>query len=207
MRSIFTIWLTGLPASGKTTLALALKEALESRGRRVVLFDGDEIRRTVSKDLGFSREDRAEQAKRVGELCLQAMREEKIAVVALVSPYRADREAVRCLASPSPLTGEGQGGGGRFVEVFVRCPIEVCASRDVKGLYPKAKRGEIPRFTGVSDPYEEPESPEIIVDTARNDAGVCAQEILGELDRLDAGSPSFEPDARRDSQSPGHRAG
>jgi len=148
----FTVWLTGLPCSGKTTLSKLLASHLRSLKYRVELLDGDEVRHHLSQGLGFTRQDRDLNISRIGYVCHLLSRNGVIAIAAAVSPYREAREAVRKRI-------------GRFVEVYVKCPLEVCMARDVKGMYRKASAGEIPQFTGVTDPYEEPTEPEVIVET------------------------------------------
>lgn len=167
------VWLTGLSGSGKTTLARALRERLKPRGRRVVLLDGDELRATVSRDLGFSQQDRDEHVRRVAALALDAAREGKLAVVALISPYREARDRARALISPAH----------RFVEVYLDCPIQELRRRDPKGLYRKADAGEVARFTGVSDPYEPPLTAELRIDTSVTTVAVATAQILAELDK------------------------
>ncbi len=148
------IWFTGLPCSGKTTLSKMLERELKEKGKEVVLLDGDELRKTISKDLGFSEEDRKEHNRRVIELAKKLSKEGKVVVLALVSPIREVREKAR------------EEIGKEFVEVYLSCPLAVCIERDVKGHYKKALRGEIKNFTGVSQKYEEPTNPEVILYTA-----------------------------------------
>ena len=148
----FVIWLTGLPSSGKTTLALSLATSYRDQGLQVEVWDGDELRQGLSADLGFTARDRHEHVKRVIFISKLLSRNGIVGIVPLISPYRQTREFAR-----SELN--------RFVEVYVKCPVEECIRRDVKGLYAKALRGEISEFTGVSDPYEEPESSEVTVET------------------------------------------
>ena len=151
-----TVWMTGLSGSGKSTLAVALEKALSERGVRAFVLDGDNIRHGLNKDLGFSPDDRNENIRRIGEVAKLFTEAGVVNVTAFISPYRADRDTVR------GLMGEGD-----FIEVFVDCPVDVCEQRDTKGLYKKARAGQIPEFTGISAPYEAPLSPEITVDTAR----------------------------------------
>jgi adenylylsulfate kinase len=148
-----TVWLTGLPSSGKTTLALGLAERLVQAGRRVEVLDGDVVRRHLAKDLGYSRQDRAENVRRVGFVADLLARNGVVAVCALVSPYREDRDDVRARHA------------GRFCEVYVSAPLEVCTARDVKGLYARQRAGELHGVTGVDDPYEPPLRPEVVVPT------------------------------------------
>src|SRR5436853_6151835 len=142
----FTLWFTGLSGSGKSTLSCMVEEELRQRGLRVEVLDGDVVRTNLSKGLGFSKEDRDTNIRRIGFVCHLLSRNGVAAIAAAISPYREVRDEVRQMI-------------GDFVEVYVRCPVDVCASRDVKGLYAKAMAGEIPGFTGVSDPYEEPLNP------------------------------------------------
>lgn len=160
-----TLWLSGLPGSGKTTLARELVRRLEGSGRRARLLDGDELRKTLSSDLGFSREDREEHLLRVARLCRSLNEEGAIAVAALISPYRMARDKARALV-------------GNFHEVFVSCPVDVCIARDPKGLYRKALAGEIRNFTGISDPYEEPLAPELVLHTDRKTIEECVRSLL-----------------------------
>jgi len=143
-----TLWFTGLSGSGKSTLANILVERLRTAGRPVELLDGDEVRTHLTSDLGFSKEDRDENIKRISFVAKLLARNGVVAITAAISPYREARDKARAESD-------------NFVEIFVDCPLEVCAQRDVKGLYAKAMRGEIPHFTGVSDPYEAPLTPEI----------------------------------------------
>ncbi len=149
-----TIWFTGLPCSGKSTIAQLVELQLRSRGYRVEVLDGDVVRRNLTKGLRFSREDRDENIRRIGFVCHLLTRNGVIAISAAISPYRSTRDEVRRLIAA-------------FVEVFVNCPSEVCKQRDVKGMYKKALAGEIAGFTGVSDPYEEPLNPELTLHTDR----------------------------------------
>ncbi|WP_029215593.1 adenylyl-sulfate kinase [Kallotenue papyrolyticum] len=164
-----TIWLTGLSGAGKSTIAGLLAEALRARGRRVEILDGDVVRTHLSKGLGFSREDRDTNVLRIGWVCEVLTRHGVIAIAAVISPYRATRDEVRRRI-------------GRFVEVFVDAPLEVCIERDVKGLYKKALAGEIAAFTGVSDPYEPPLAPELTLHTAQETPEQSVARILAYLE-------------------------
>ncbi len=164
----FTVWLTGLSGAGKTTISLLLEEELRRRGLPVERLDGDVVRQSLCRDLGFSREDRVRNLERVTFVAKLLTRHGVAVITAFISPYREARERAR-------REIEQEGG---FVEVYVRCPLEECIRRDVKGLYARALRGEVPAFTGVSDPYEEPENPDIVVDTHRESAGESAARIL-----------------------------
>jgi adenylyl-sulfate kinase len=147
-----TVWLTGLPSAGKSTIAVRLAEVLTAWGQSVELLDGDEIRERLSKGLGFSRPDRDENIRRISYVARLLTKHGVVAVVAAISPYRATRDEARAEI-------------GRFVEVHVNCELAECVRRDVKGLYAKALSGQIKQFTGISDPYEEPMSPEAVVNT------------------------------------------
>lgn len=148
-----TIWLTGLPSAGKTTLAAGLAARLRAAGCRVEVLDGDVVRTHLTKDLGFSPEDRAENVRRVGFVAHLLSRNGVMAVCALVSPYRQEREEVRALHE------------GRFVEVYVSTPVDVCVKRDVKGLYALQRAGQLHGLTGIDDPYEPPTAPDVVVPT------------------------------------------
>lgn len=170
----FTVWMTGLPASGKSTLAaLAAQKLVNDYGRRVELLDGDEIRKGLSRDLGLSREDREEHARRVSFVAKLLSRNGVVSIVALISPYRVSRKEARETI-----------GDSRFVEVYVRASLSECKRRDPKGLYAKALRGEITNMTGIQDPYEAPEAPDIIVDTEGKHPEESAEELLKGLERL-----------------------
>jgi adenylylsulfate kinase len=148
------LWFTGLSGAGKSTLAHAVEERLHQMGSRTFVFDGDNVRHGLCADLGFSAEDRVENIRRVGEMAKLFLEAGVIALTAFISPFRSDRARVRSLVPH-----------GEFLEVYCRCPVEVCETRDVKGLYKRARAGEIKDFTGISSPYEEPDAPELTVDT------------------------------------------
>ena len=162
------IWLTGLPASGKTTIAQALAKHLVGQGYAVETLDGDEIRLGMSADLGFSAEDRQQHNRRVVFVSKLLVRNGIIVLIPLISPYRETRDFARAELQ-------------RFVEVYVKCPVEECIRRDPKGLYAKALRGEIKNFTGIDDPYEEPISPELTVETDLLSVEECVDRIIGVL--------------------------
>lgn len=167
----FTLWLTGLPGSGKSTLAAMAAVELRRRGHRVEILDGDEVRTHLSKDLGFSKEDRDANIRRIGYVSKLLARNGVIAITAAISPYREIRDEVRR-------------EHGRFCEVYVKCSLEKLVERDAKGLYAKALRGEIPFFTGVSDPYEEPLNPELVIESDRETAADGLRRLLNMLEKL-----------------------
>lgn len=172
MTSGFTIWFTGMSGAGKSTLSLKVKEELNKRGlRKIEVLDGDVIRTNLSKGLTFSKEDRDTNIRRIGFVCNLLTRNDAIAIAAAISPYRSVRDEVREMV-------------GRFVEVYCHCPIEILAERDVKGLYKKALAGEIPHFTGVSDPYEEPECADVIIESGSETVDESAAKIIGRLEEL-----------------------
>ncbi len=166
-----TVWLTGLSASGKSTLARALESALFARGCQVYVLDGDNVRHGLNRDLGFSPEDRAENIRRIGEVAKLLTDAGAIAITAFISPYRSDRDSVRAVNQP-----------GDFIEVYVECDLATCEERDPKGLYAKARRGEIAEFTGISAPYEVPEQPELVVRTDRHSPEQCIAQLIEHLD-------------------------
>ncbi len=171
------LWLTGLPSSGKSTLANEVEKELIRNSCRTYILDGDNIRMGLCKDLGFSAEDREENIRRIGEVSKLFMNAGVIVLSAFVSPYRVDRDAVRKLVEK-----------GEFVEIFVDCSVDQCEQRDVKGLYKKAREGVIKGFTGIDDPYEEPLNPEIKVDTENFSIDECKQQILGYLKKKNIGN-------------------
>ena len=166
-----TVWLTGLSGSGKSTIANLLEKALWERGVRSFVLDGDNIRHGLNKDLGFSPKDRTENIRRIGEVAALFTDAGIVNVTAFISPYRADREIAR-KAMPE----------GCFVEVYVKCQLDECEKRDPKGLYKKARAGEIPEFTGISAPYEEPEKAELEIDTTGQTAEESLAGILSYLE-------------------------
>jgi len=166
------LWFTGLSGAGKSTLAHAVEKKLHDFGCKTFVFDGDNVRHGLCADLGFSREDRIENIRRIGEMAKLFTEAGVIALTAFISPFRTDRERVRNLV-PS----------GDFIEIYCRCPLETCETRDVKGLYAKARQGLIQDFTGISSPYEAPESPELTLDTGIMPLDVCVQEVLFFLQR------------------------
>ena len=173
-RKGFTLWLTGLSGAGKTTLAALLATELRARGVRMEVLDGDEVRTNLSKGLGFSKEDRDTNIRRIGYVCRLLSRNGVGTVSAAISPYSAIRDEVRRAVEQD---------GAEFIEVFVKCPIAVLAERDVKGLYKKALAGELKGFTGVSDPYEEPLAPDVVVETDRESVEFSISKILLELEQ------------------------
>jgi adenylylsulfate kinase len=169
------LWLTGLSGSGKSTIARALKPRLDEMGRRTETLDGDVVRKELSPDLGFTREDRETHARRVVYLCKLLSRNGILPVVSLISPYRAFRSYARI---------EIESSGSKFVEVYVKCALGSCIKRDPKGLYKKALAGEIKDMTGLQDPYEEPLNPDLVVDTDAQDLQTCVDAVLSRLERL-----------------------
>ena len=168
----FTLWLTGLSGAGKSTLASAVADELRRAGVRVETLDGDEVRQNLSKGLGFSREDRDTNIRRIGYVAKLLTRNGVVVISAAISPYRAVRNDVRREI-------------GAFVEVHVKASLEECVRRDTKGLYARALAGEIAQFTGVSDPYEEPLAPELVIDTEREDVATSATRVIDRLLELD----------------------
>ena len=167
----FTLWFTGLSGAGKTTLARLVETELSARGHKVEVLDGDVIRTNLSKGLGFSKEDRDTNIRRIGFVCNLLTRNDVVAIAAAISPYREVRDELRRDI-------------GSFVEVYVNCPIEVLAERDVKGLYKKALAGEIKNFTGVDDPYESPLAAEVIVETDTETPEESAARIIAKLEKM-----------------------
>jgi adenylylsulfate kinase len=166
------LWFTGLSGAGKSTVAHAVEEALHQRGCHTFVFDGDNVRHGLCSDLSFSEEARKENIRRVGEMAKLFIEAGIISLTAFISPYRADRQKVRELVAP-----------GDFIEVYCRCSLEVCEKRDVKGLYMRARRGEIREFTGISSPYEEPVNAELVIDTGEAPLQECVQQVIAYLVR------------------------
>lgn len=165
----FTVWFTGLSGAGKSTLSALLEQELHRRGRRVEVLDGDVVRTNLSKGLGFSREDRDTNIRRIAFVCHLLSRNGVAVISAAISPYRETRQEARALI-------------GDFVEIYARCPIPELVRRDVKGLYAKALKGEIAHFTGISDPYEEPEHPDVVVDSGAESVAQSLDRILKHLE-------------------------
>lgn len=167
----FTLWFTGLSGAGKSTISAIVEQKLRQRGLLVELLDGDEVREHLSKGLGFSREDRNTNVRRIGYVAKLLSRNGVAVVTAAISPYRQVRDEVRAQHKD-------------FIEVYVKTPLETCVQRDVKGLYKKALSGEIPLFTGVSDPYEEPVNPELVIETAGEGPEESAAKVIGALEQM-----------------------
>jgi adenylylsulfate kinase len=162
-----TVWLTGLSGAGKSTLAAAAEAAVVERGCLAYVLDGDNVRHDLNRNLGFSHEDRTENIRRIGEVAKLFTDAAVIVFTAFISPYRADRDAARAIMVP-----------GDFIEVHVAASLETCEQRDVKGLYRKARAGEIPEFTGISAPYEAPEHPELVIDTNHRSVEECVEQLV-----------------------------
>ncbi|MGY3186374.1 adenylyl-sulfate kinase [Lysinibacillus sp. TE18511] len=162
----FILWFTGLSASGKSSVANAFAHRLFERGNQAFVLDGDNVRHGLNKDLGFDEAGRKENIRRIGEVSKLFVESGQIVLTAFISPYREDRQVVRELVEE-----------GEFIEVYVRCSVETCEKRDPKGLYKKARNAEIPNFTGISAPYEEPANPEIILDTERYSIEECVDRL------------------------------
>jgi adenylylsulfate kinase len=166
-----TIWLTGLSGSGKSTIAVELEHALIENRHQAYILDGDNIRHGLNKNLGFSPEDRTENIRRIGEVAKLFTEAGIITITAFISPYREDRDAVRSLLND-----------GEFIEVYVKCPLDVCEERDTKGLYKKARAGEVKDFTGISAPYEEPLNPELTIDSSALSVEESTRAVLNYLE-------------------------
>ena len=167
----FTLWFTGLPCSGKSAVADGVAGILRGRGLRVERLDGDIVRQDLTRDLGFSREDRNENIRRVTFVAKLLTRNGVAVLTSFISPYREIRARSRQEI-------------GNFIEVYAKCPLEICMRRDVKGMYQKAIRGEIKEFTGISDPYEEPENPEILLETDKETLEESVRKVLRRLEEL-----------------------
>jgi adenylyl-sulfate kinase len=167
----FTVWFTGLSCSGKTTVSKAVAEELRKRGLKIEVLDGDVVRTNLSKGLGFSKEDRDTNIKRIGFVCKLLSRNGVVAIGAAISPYREIRDYNRQEI-------------GDFIEVYCKCPLDVCIQRDVKGLYKKALAGEITNYTGVSDPYEEPLNPEVVLETDNETVEESVDKVIRKIEEL-----------------------
>ncbi|MEI1421318.1 adenylyl-sulfate kinase [Bacillus cabrialesii] len=161
------LWLTGLSGSGKSTIANAAARELFEQGYQVIVLDGDNIRHGLNKDLGFSDEGRKENIRRIGEVAKLFVQQGTIVITAFISPFREDREQVRQLVE-----------AGEFNEIYIKCDLDICEQRDPKGLYKKARNGEIPFFTGIDSPYEEPEAPELVLDSGQHDREECKNQLI-----------------------------
>ncbi|OZI10731.1 adenylyl-sulfate kinase [Bacillaceae bacterium SAS-127] len=160
-------WFTGLSGSGKSTIANAAAQKLHELGVQTYVLDGDNIRHGLNQDLGFSDQDRKENIRRIGEVAKLFVDSGQLVFTAFISPFQEDRDIVRSLLQPD-----------EFVEVFVNCPIDECEERDPKGLYKKARSGDIPQFTGISSPYEAPKTPELMLQTDQNTVDECVEQLL-----------------------------
>ncbi|MBX8994125.1 MULTISPECIES: adenylyl-sulfate kinase [Staphylococcus] len=166
-----TLWFTGLSGSGKSTISVELEKALFERKKHAFRLDGDNVRHGLNKNLGFSPEDRQENIRRIGEVSKLMVDAGLITITAFISPYREDRDNVRAMLDDD-----------EFIEIYTQCSVEECERRDPKGLYKKARTGEIPEFTGISAPYEEPRNPEITIDTEQLDVKDAVTQILNYLE-------------------------
>lgn len=185
----YVLWFTGLSGAGKSTLAHALEEELHRRGCRTFVFDGDNVRHGLCGDLGFSIADRHENIRRIGEMCKLFVEAGVIALTAFISPLRVDRERMRTSMAP-----------GDFVEIYCQADLPVCESRDVKGLYRRARAGEIPEFTGISSPYEEPTAPELVVPTGTEPLETSVQRVIRHLEATQRLQPAPQRVAARERQ-------
>ena len=165
------LWFTGLSGAGKSTLAHCVEEALYQIGSRTYVLDGDNVRHGLCGDLGFSVEDRNENIRRIAEVSKLMLEAGVITLTAFISPFREERQKARQLIPQ-----------GEFFEIYCKCPVEICEERDVKGLYEKARKGEIKSFTGISSPYEEPTNPELIVETSEQSLEECTQQVMDMLE-------------------------
>lgn len=164
------LWFTGLSGAGKSTLAHAVEDRLYALGCRTYVLDGDNVRHGLCGDLGFSTEDRSENIRRIGEVARLMIDAGLIVLTAFISPFRMDRDRVRSMVA-----------AGEFIEIFCQCEVEICETRDVKGLYKRARAGEIKEFTGISSPYEVPLKPDLIVNTGQNDLATSVELVLNHL--------------------------
>jgi adenylylsulfate kinase len=164
------LWFTGLSGAGKSTLGHAVEEKLHELGVRTYVLDGDNVRHGLCGDLGFSPHDRSENIRRIGEMAKLFVDAGVVALTAFISPFRADRDRVRALMQE-----------GDFIEIYCRCSVEVCETRDVKGLYKLAREGKVKEFTGISSPYEEPLSPELVIETGSMTLEQCVEQVLNAL--------------------------
>lgn len=171
----FTLWFMGRPASGKSTLAKRVENILRERDIKVENLDGDEVRKNLHPDLGFTREERALNNRRTAFVCKLLNRNDIATVTAMITPFREAQQNARDIISSS----------GTFVLIYVKCPVETCAERDPKGLYKQAKEGQIDNFTGINHPFQEPIDSEIIVNTATHDVDTCVEQIMTQLYALD----------------------
>ncbi|MFO0795637.1 MAG: adenylyl-sulfate kinase [Candidatus Brocadiaceae bacterium] len=193
MNKGFTVWFTGLSGSGKSTISCLLEKKVQERGRNVEIIDDDVVRTNLGQDLGFSKQDRDINIQRIAFVCKLLTRNGVACISTAISPYREARDNARREIE-------------NFVEVYVKCPLEICVERDVKGLYKKALKGEIPGFTGVSDPYEEPLNPEIIVETNKEMVKESVNKILKKLEELGylepqtPATPVYTPDEEKKVQ-------
>jgi adenylylsulfate kinase len=169
----FALWFTGLSSSGKSTIAHLVEKKLFDEGYHTYTFDGDNVRHGLCGDLGFSEADRAENLRRIAEMIKLFLDAGIICLAAFISPLRAHRERVRQIVGPENL-----------VEIYVKCPLEVCESRDVKGLYKKARAGLIPNYTGISAPYEEPENPDLVLETDKFSPAQCVEQVLSYINKM-----------------------
>jgi len=167
------LWFTGLSACGKSTIANTVDHLLHALGKHTYILDGDNIRMGLNKNLKFSAEDRAENIRRIGEVAKLFAESGTITLTAFISPYRADRDKVRAIMQP-----------GEFIEIYVNASLETCEKRDPKGLYKKARAGEIKGFTGIDDPYEAPEKPELVLDSDNKGIDALAQEVVDYLKKV-----------------------
>ncbi|OHC67206.1 MAG: adenylyl-sulfate kinase [Rhodocyclales bacterium GWA2_65_20] len=166
------VWLTGLSGAGKSTLAHAVEKELHRQGKRTIVLDGDNVRHGLCSNLGFSPEDRTENLRRIAEVARLLVEAGVITLAAFISPMREHRAMIRSIIGPE-----------NFIEVYVQCPLEICESRDVKGVYQRARAGEIKDFTGISAPYEAPEVPDLVVATESMKLEECVEQLLGLINR------------------------